>query len=135
MLEGIDVFRIAGARMRHLAERQNVLAQNIANADTPRYRSRDVKAFSFDSALLRGAPGLPALTLAGTRAGHIGTTRNGVTITTDRANTYGEDPDGNTVDLEEQMVKQADLAKAYDMATMVYRRNTALMRTAIGGHA
>ncbi|WP_159999069.1 flagellar basal body protein [Roseomonas sp. 18066] len=132
MLEGIDVFRITGARMRHLAERQNILAQNIANADTPLYRARDVRAFQFDSALLRSQGGQPALRLAGARPGHIGSTRDGVTIAADRANTYSEDPDGNTVNLEEQMVKQADLLKAYDLATLVYKRGAAILRTAAG---
>lgn len=132
MLAGIDVFRITGARMRHLAERQNILAQNIANADTPLYRARDVKAFQFDSALLRSQGGLPALTLANSRPGHLGGGRDGVTIAADRANAYSEDPDGNTVNLEEQMVKQADLLKAYDLATLVYRRGAALLRTAVG---
>ncbi|PHK93717.1 flagellar biosynthesis protein FlgG [Pseudoroseomonas rhizosphaerae] len=133
MLDGIDVFRITGARMRHLAERQNILAQNIANADTPLYRARDVKPFQFNSALLRSQPGAPALQLASTRPGHMGRAREGVAVTADRAEGYSEDPDGNTVNLEEQMVKQADVAKAYDLATLVYRRGTALLRTAAGG--
>ncbi|MCQ4159947.1 flagellar basal body protein [Roseomonas sp. GC11] len=133
MLDGIDVFRISGARMRQLAERQNVLAQNIANADTPLYRARDVKPFQFDSALLRNQPGLPSLQLAATRAGHLGLSRNGVTIAADKAQSYSEDPDGNTVNIEEQMVKQADVLKAYDLTTLVYRRGTALLRTAVGG--
>lgn len=133
MLDGIDVFRITGARMRQLAERQNILAQNIANADTPFYKARDVKAFQFDSALLRGQQGVPSLQLAATRAGHIGLARSGGNVVTDRAESYTEDPDGNTVNLEEQMVKQADVAKAYDLATLVYRRGTALLRTAAGG--
>jgi flagellar basal-body rod protein FlgB len=133
MLDGIDVFRISGARMRQLSERQNVLAQNIANADTPHYRARDVKAFSFDSTLLRTQPGLLPLRLASTQAGHFGAARGGAEVVTDRANSYTEDPDGNTVNLEEQMVKQADVAKAYDLTTLVYKRGTALLRTAAGG--
>ena len=132
MLDGIDVFRITGARLRHLAERQNVLAQNIANADTPHFRARDVKAFQFDSALLRSQGGVAPLRLAGTQAGHLGGTRNGAVVTTDRANAYSEDPDGNTVNLEEQMVKQSDVAKNYDLATLVYKRSAALLRTAVG---
>lgn len=134
MLDGIDVFRITGARMRHLSERQNVLAQNIANANTPHYRARDVKPFQFDSALLRGpANGAAPLHLSATRPGHIGAATGGGTVTADRAKSYGEDPDGNTVNLEEQMVKQADVAKAYDMATTVYKRGAAMLRTAVGG--
>jgi flagellar basal-body rod protein FlgB len=131
MLDGIDVFRITGARMHQLATRQNVLAQNIANADTPHYRARDVKPFQFDSALLRSQGGAAPLRLAGTQAGHITGSRNGTTVIADRAKSYGEDPDGNTVDLEEQMVKQADVAKGYDLATLVYKRSAALLRTAV----
>ncbi len=135
MLDGIDVFRITGARMRHLSERQNVVAQNIANADTPHYRAREVKPFQFDSALLRTQGGVAPLRLAGSQAGHITGSRRGVDVTTDRASSYSEDPTGNTVDLEEQMVKQADVAKNYDLAAVVYKRNAALMRTAIGARA
>lgn len=133
MLDGMDVFRITGARMRQLAERQNVLAQNIANADTPNYRARDVRPFSFDSVLLRGSGGAASLRLAATNAGHVGAAAGATRVVTDRSQSYSEDPDGNTVNLEEQMVKQADLAKSYDMATTVYRRNAALLRAAAGG--
>lgn len=134
MLDGIDLFRIGGARMRHLSERQNVLAQNIANADTPHYRARDVKPFQFDSALLRQRPGDPAaLRLAATRAGHLGPGAGGTQAVAAQARGYSEDPDGNTVNLEEQMVKQADVVKAYDLTTLVYKRGAALLRNAAGG--
>ncbi|MGY4803489.1 flagellar basal body rod protein FlgB [Teichococcus aerofrigidensis] len=134
MLDGIDVFRITGARMRHLSERQNVLAQNIANANTPHYRARDVKPFRFDSGLLRGPGSDPrTVQLAATRPGHLGAGRGGAEIAADRAQSYGEDPDGNTVSLEEQMVKQADVAKAYDLATVVYKQGASLLRSAAGG--
>jgi flagellar basal-body rod protein FlgB len=131
MLDGIDVFRITGARLHQLATRQNVLAQNIANADTPHFRARDVKPFQFDSALLQDQGGVAPLRLAGTQAGHMAAGRNGAAVAADRAKSYGEDPDGNTVDLEEQMVKQADVAKNYDLATLVYKRSAALLRTAV----
>ncbi|MBK1660038.1 flagellar basal body rod protein FlgB [Paracraurococcus ruber] len=132
MLDGIDVFRVTGARMRYLAERQNLLAQNIANADTPHYQARDLKGFAFDSALLRAMPGAP-LPQAATRAGHVTDAGPGAAPLRGRRASNGEDPDGNTVDLEEQMLKQADVARAYDLATTVYRRNVALLRTAAGG--
>jgi flagellar basal-body rod protein FlgB len=134
MLDDIDVFRLTGARMRYLAERQNVLAQNVANADTPHYRARDVRPFTFESALLRGAGGATPLHLATTNTSHITPGRNGSSVVADRASSYSEDPDGNTVTLEEQMVKQADVAKSYDMATAVYRHSAALFRAAAGGH-
>ena len=41
MFEGLEIFQLAGGVARHAASRQAVVAQNIANADTPGYRARD----------------------------------------------------------------------------------------------
>ena len=46
MFEGLEIFQLAGATARHAAARQAVVAQNIANADTPGYRARDVADFA-----------------------------------------------------------------------------------------
>ena len=46
MLSGIDLFQVAGDRMRYLTERQTVIARNIANADTPGYKAQDLTPFS-----------------------------------------------------------------------------------------
>ena len=132
MIGGIDLFQVSGARMRYLAERQNVLSQNIANADTPQYQARDLKPFSFASALLStGAAGAP-LHLAATSPTHLPAPNQGGRTVADKASTYGEEPNGNTVVLEEQMIKQADVMKAYDMATSVFRHGAGLFRIAIG---
>ena len=44
---GIQLFQALGDKMRWHQERQGVLAENIANADTPGFMERDLKAFSF----------------------------------------------------------------------------------------
>ena len=132
MIGAIDLFRISGARMRHLAERQNVISQNIANADTPNYDARDLRPFSFASRLLStGQAGAP-LRMAATASGHLPAPNNPGMGVIDRASAYADDPSGNNVVLEEQMVKQADVMKAYEMTTSVYRHGVNLMRTAIG---
>ena len=46
MITGIDLLSLTGARMRYLSERQNVLAQNIANAETPGWVARDLRPFA-----------------------------------------------------------------------------------------
>lgn len=132
MIGGIDLFRISGARMRYLAERQNVLAQNIANADTPQYRARDLRPFTFESALLGAGNGGAPLRMAATRGGHLGAPGTAGTAVAGPAAAYAEEPSGNSVVLEEQMVKQADVMKAYEMATAVYRHGANLFRIAIG---
>ena len=51
MLSGIDLFRTAADRMRYLTQRQTVISRNIANADTPGYKAREVMPFTFNDAL------------------------------------------------------------------------------------
>lgn len=46
MLENINLFRMAASMAAHAGSRQAVIAQNIANADTPGYKARDVTAFA-----------------------------------------------------------------------------------------
>lgn len=135
MIGAIDLFRISGARMRHLAERQNVLSQNIANADTPNYEARDIRPFSVSSALLSTGPSAAPLRMAATSGRHLAAPTSSGLGMIDRSSAYADDPSGNNVVLEEQMVKQADVMKAYEMTTSVYRHGVNLMRIAIGRSA
>lgn len=137
MLNAIDLFRLSADRMRYLTERQTVIARNIANADTPGYKAQDLAAPNFDSALLRagstsGGGVAPPLALARTEAGHLSsspeTTFAQQALTTPNAS---EKPDGNTVSLDEQMEKSADIANAFALASAVYTKSVSLMKIAI----
>ena len=46
-LDKIALFGLVKKRLAWLAQRQEVLARNIANSDTPGYKPRDLKAFDF----------------------------------------------------------------------------------------
>lgn len=138
MLEAIDLFRLTGDRMRYLTERQTVIARNIANADTPGYQAQDTTPFTFDSALLSTATSgataghAAALTLAATEPGHIASTPpSAATQPGSKAIAYGEKPDGNTVSLEEQMVKSADIGNEFALADAAYTKSVTLMKIAI----
>jgi flagellar basal-body rod protein FlgB len=138
MLEEIDLFRLTGDRMRYLTERQAVIAKNIANADTPGYQAQDSTPFTFDSALLRaGAPASKAghaatLALASTEPGHIALSpAQAASQAAIKANASTEKPDGNTVSLEEQMVKSADIGNGFALADAAYMKSISLMKIAI----
>ncbi len=138
MLSGIELFRLAGDRMRYLTERQTVLARNIANADTPGYKAQDLKPFSVDSGLLSGgtSPAIASngqLVLARTQPGHIAIASAGAQPQqlVETAPTYGEKASGNTVSLEEQMVKSADVTNAFSLATAAYSKSVSLLKIAI----
>jgi flagellar basal-body rod protein FlgB len=137
MLEGIDLFRLAGARMAYLADRQKVISQNIANADTPGYRAQDLPGFSFASALLSvqdRTAAAPPLQLAATNPAHLTntTSADGGPQSVAETHPYTLKPNGNTVSLEEQMVKANDTGAAFDLASTAYAKSVALLRSAIG---
>ena len=63
MFERLALSRLAGALANHAADRQAMVAENVANADTPGYRARDLRPFA--ELMERGD-----MPMAVTRAGH-----------------------------------------------------------------
>jgi len=123
----IGLLRLASRRLEHLSERQRVVAENIANADTPGYRARDVVPFG---EMLAGArPVAPERTdprhLRGTRP------EGGVAAVAERDG-WATNPNGNSVSLEQEMAKAADTRETYTMVASVYQKSVAMLRMAVG---
>ena len=133
MLEGINLFRLAGGRMEYLAERQSIIARNVANADTPGYVSRDLTPFNPGNLLAQGSStgGAAGLSLARTCADHLGGSTSVAATEVAPAAGYGEKPDGNAVSIEEQMVKSADNANAFALVSAAYAKSIAIMKMSI----
>ena len=70
---GIQLFQALGEKMRWHQERQGVLAENIANADTPGFMERDLKAFSFGDEMTSMAN----LTMSASSPMHVQATSGG----------------------------------------------------------
>ncbi|CAN5405739.1 hypothetical protein BH10PSE12_BH10PSE12_14780 [soil metagenome] len=95
--------------MKHLSERQRVIAENIANGETPRFKARDVTAPDFSALIAaqdgqRGVPRIarPRIQItSGMAAMGASPPRAASNIVLDR-NTTETKPDGNNVTLEEQ---------------------------------
>jgi flagellar basal-body rod protein FlgB len=129
-LNSIPLFEAMADRMTWLGSRQKVLAENIANADTPGYIAKDLKAPSFRDALLAHAG---PLSLAVTEPGHISGNHRPVADASVVADRNAErSPSGNGVSLEDQMIKVSQTASDYQMATNLYRRQLGMIHTAIG---
>ena len=116
----IDVFVLAEKRMAWTGQRQNVLAHNIANANTPGYAARDVKAFK-DVLAAQHRHEAGGFTLASTR----------LPGSLDRMNA-AKSLDGNAVVLDEQMEKVAETDAAHQLAMSLYRKYSGMFKTAIG---
>jgi flagellar basal-body rod protein FlgB len=114
-------------RLTWLDERQRVIAQNVANADTPGYVARDLKApGDFASTLNAGG-----VTMARTSGRHLSSVGPAATRYTSEASPDSETTlDGNAVVVEEQMLKMAESRMAYDAAIGLYQKSLAMLRMA-----
>lgn len=127
----MTLFRMARQKMSWLGQRQAVLAQNIANANTPGYRSKELETLDFGSELKRLAP----VKMAATAGTHL----NGTAAPPDHRvekvrlrDVYEVNPDGNSVVMEEQLMKLSDNQMQYQLATNVYQKHISMFRLALG---
>jgi flagellar basal-body rod protein FlgB len=127
MFEKLEIFRMSHAMASHAGARQAVVAQNMANADTPGYAARDIAAFK----TLYEAPGVTHLPRA-TREGHLlgPGVQSGYTAE-ERAGAQ-RDPNGNSVALETEMLNAVEVKRQHDRAIAIYRSSLTVLRTALG---
>lgn len=148
----LPILSMMKQRLQWLTERQRVLSENVANANTPGYAARDLKELDFGAILGKGGPGkaAPSLSPVATSAGHIGSpvagfgvgtgsgsgtglsfvqARGGQTIKTPGFETS---PSGNSVTLEDEMVKVAQTQMDYETVSSLYSKSMGLIRMAIG---
>ncbi|MBK5934087.1 flagellar basal-body rod protein FlgB [Rhodovulum imhoffii] len=124
MFDNLQVLRMAGGLAWHAAGRQDVIARNIANADTPGYRAQDVTPFA---EMYRNGP---PMALRTTRPGHFTpTAREQIG---QGAVTGVPSPNGNSVSLEDQMVSAVETRQQHDLALTVYKSSLGILRSSLG---
>jgi len=129
-LNSLGLFKLLKGKLSYLDQRQEVLAQNIANADTPKFKPRDLADFNFKTVLARRQGVEPERTdpahLSGTRS------RNGDLRAERERRVYETKPDGNAVVIEEQMIKVNRSAIDQSTVAGLYRKQIGLLKSAIG---
>ena len=124
-------------RMQWHQARQRVIAENVANADTPHYRAKDLAEPTMPAAVAAAAASAggqmrtPAVSLAVTSEGHMTGGGNGHFKTAGKGD-FEIRPSGNAVDLEEQMTKSAENQLDYQTVASLYQQSLGLLRTALG---
>jgi len=122
-----DPIALAERRIAWLDARQRVLAENIAHADTPGYRPRDLKPF----AQLVASLGV-GVALARTDARHLGPAGGRDPRSVADRRLPDQAANGNGVSLDQQALKVADTDTAHALATALHRRYLVLFRAALG---
>ena len=129
-LGNIPLFKAMMSRMSWLTERQQVLAQNVANADTPAFKAKDLKAQTFKEMLTGSSAN--HLTLAATQPNHLAGVGPALTFKPVADRNAETSPSGNSVSIEDQMLKVSSTANEFQMTTSLYRRQIGMLKTVLG---
>lgn len=124
MFENLQIFRMAHAMGQHAGARQSVLARNMANADTPGFSARDVAPFA---ETYRSGGGFVQRV---TRPGHMADTAGGYAVEMRDAQGGEISPNGNSVSLEQEMLKSVDVKRQHDRSLAIYKSSLTILRAA-----
>lgn len=126
----VPIFAMLKAQMGWLGERQTLLAENVASADTPGFRPRDLKPLDF-GAVLRGGGG-GRLDPVVTAPRHLVAAHGPAAVAVAESAEGEATLNGNSVSLESEMMKMAETQTDYELAANLYRKHLSLVRIALG---
>ncbi|MFZ4761487.1 MAG: flagellar basal body rod protein FlgB [Alphaproteobacteria bacterium] len=126
-VESLNLIRQLGQKMNWLDQRQRLLSENIANANTPGYQPRDLAKFEPEKSTLSTMP------VEKTNPKHIQSPAHKMAaLIKEERKPYDVTPSGNSVVLEDQMRMSAENAVDHQAITQIYRKQMNLLKTAIG---
>ena len=127
---GIPLMAMLRQKMTWLNARQDILSQNVANADTPAYVARDLRELDFGETLKSEVRGGRMIT---TNARHINIAPSRISKFEDYETPDQEaNPNGNAVSLEQEMIKVSETQAQFAAAANIYAKTITMMKTAIG---
>ena len=127
----LPILQMITRKMSWLSHRTEVIAQNVANADTPNYRARDLKEVRFQK-LVRKEGQSGGFTPARTNGSHLtGLNSNMPFATSSAPDAYETSIDGNDVSIEQQLTKLGETQMSYQMTLNLYRKHLDMIRTSL----
>lgn len=126
MFENLDVFKIAHAMASHAGQRQAIISQNVANADTPGFKSRDLPDFK-SSYTGENQTGLQKAT----RDKHLHGTNSGIALNAFEEKSIAS-PDGNSVSIETEMLKATEVSRQHNRALAIYKSSLDILHKSLG---
>jgi flagellar basal-body rod protein FlgB len=124
----IPIFGMLREKMQWHQQRQRLLAENVANADTPGFRPKDLREPDFRNPAPPGSIGLSRSNA--THIAGVGDTASSFQV--ERDGKFDVRPAGNAVSIEDEMMKVAQNQMDFQAATALYSRSLGLIKTAFG---
>ncbi|MFT0893106.1 flagellar basal body rod protein FlgB [Pseudochelatococcus sp. G4_1912] len=116
-MDPIFLFDLASKQANWLTSRQAVLSRNVANANTPGFRAQDIEPFS-------ATMDKTALEMTATSSSHLGTSSDNLRTArprNDTKNNWGVFHSGNSVNIEEEMLKAGEVSRQYSLNTSIVK--------------
>ncbi len=123
-----SILGIHEAALLFRAQRMEVLAANLANADTPQYKARDL-----DFATALGQAGSATLSLTRTNSRHVGGKPMAATDRMQYRVPHQPSLDGNTVEADLELARYAENAVSYQASLLFANGRISTLRTAMAG--
>jgi flagellar basal-body rod protein FlgB len=116
-------------RMQWNQARQKLLAENVANADMPSFKPRDLKEPVFKPNGALAASGVSAMR---TSPLHLAAFSSDKTGDENHARRFETTPSGNAVSLEDEMMKSAQNQSDFALVASLYQKSLQMLMTAAG---
>jgi flagellar basal-body rod protein FlgB len=130
-INDLPVLSALRTKMQWHQERQRVLSENVSNSDTPNFKPRDLVEPKFDAGGANATGPMGSLAMMRTSGDHM--TATGATQTFANGNSgFQTRPAGNSVNLEDEMLKVSANQMDYAAVTSLYSKSLHLLKTAIG---
>jgi flagellar basal-body rod protein FlgB len=129
-LANLPLFSAITRKMNWLTNRQKVLAENVANVDTPQYKAADLRPLDFRNELAKTEG---RLQMVSTDQRHLsGTVPANEGQAQPLAQAEERDINGNTVSLEDEMMKVSETMADYQLMTSLYKKQIGMLKEALG---
>lgn len=130
----MPVFTALADKMRWHQTRQGLLAENVANAETPGYRGRDLAQYDFEPGKVKLSSA--TVTTTATQPNHFSVGGSpDAAFGAQRMANFEVTPEGNGVTLEDEMMKVTTNLMDYQAATGLYTKSIKILKTALGRQA
>lgn len=126
MFQSLEIFKMSSAMASHAGRRQALVAENMANVDTPGYRAKRLPSFAELTATPGQHPPLQA-----SRSTHLygaGVEHAQPRVYLDRSD---PSPDGNTVTVESEMLQSVNVKREHDRALAIYKSAMKILQTTL----
>ncbi|MFD1251566.1 MULTISPECIES: flagellar basal body rod protein FlgB [Devosia] len=132
-LMDMPVFSALTDKMKWHQARQGLLAENVANSETPGYKGRDLKQYSFADRV--SAMSSAQITTLATQPMHFSVSSEAGAFGAQHMANFEVTPEGNGITLEDEMMKVTTNMMDYQAATSIYQKSIRILRVALGKNA